>query len=587
MPAIQMPKWEADASVTHCNLCRNVFTFSRRKHHCRLCGKIYCQNCSNNQVRISRFYNYPQRICNGCYETIRDRSLQQRQEQFRFTEEYPEVPCSFNLIPDAVIIRILRFVPERNLLTDVALVSKHFHYLTNSNDLWKAVFFNHWAPQLVKSEMEGEEDEVEGLVVDLGRASAGDIEVYERYLKGSGSEGTIIRSPSMEEEEDGSVARMRVVYLDDDDFEEGHWKKLFKANIELDRRVKSTINYLPATAIGHILRYLSTQGPQEMLVARQVCRLWRELVDKHRLLQHACIASFACVWQPEGMCGMELGRHTVAVDAAVQWYGTKDFSALLPCREEGHRPQARTTPVHSEVRKLAVGSGSLVRLNAMLQHSGRAGANALDTANSSALHLAVRMQVPVAVDLLLAADADVNARCGGTGRTALQIALDTARGKQDTIVQLLLSAKADVSLQEYHLGETAIHQAVLRAPALLPLLLDGDGASTAMERKNSAGLSPMLYASSIGATSALQAMIEHSYSPGAELATDGRSALMLAASHGTPAMVQLLLQTSSDPGDEVRLVWRGQTAAGLARTHGKPATARILEEAERSRCAFM
>lgn len=538
-------------------------------------------------MRISRFYNYPQRICNGCFETIRDRSLQQRQEQFRFTEEYPEVPCNFNLIPDAVIIRILRFVPERNLLTEVAMVSKHFHYLTNSNDLWKALFFNHWAPQLVRSEMEGEEDEVEGLVVDLGRASSGDIDVYERYLKGSSKEGsppgTIIRSPSIEEEEDGSVARMRVVYLDDDDFEEGHWKKLFQANIELDRRVKSTINYLPASAIGHVLHFLSTKGVREMLVARQVCKLWRDLVDKHRLMQHSCVSSFGCVWQPEGPPSLDLGRHAVAVDATVQWYGTGDFSALLPTREGG---LVCTTAIHSEVRKLAVGSGSLVRLQAMLQHSGRAAANAIDTANSSALHLAVRMQVPVAVELLLAAGAEVDARCGGTGRTALQIALDTARGKQDTIVQLLLSAKADVSLEDYHLGETAIHMAVLRAPAMLPLLLVGEGAGAAMEQKNAAGVCPLLYACSVGAASGLQAMLAHSYSPTA-LSADGKSALMLAASHGTPAMVQALLEASSDPEKQARLTWRGQTAAGLARARGKPATARLLEEAEGRSCAIM
>ena len=501
------------------------------------------------------------------------------------------MPCNFNLIPDAVIIRILRFVPERNLLTEVALVSKHFHYLTNSNDLWKALFFNHWAPQLVRSEMDGDEDEVEGLVVDLGKASAGDIDVYERYLKGSNKEGsppgTIIRSPSMEEEEAGSIARTRVVYLDDDDFEEGHWKNLFKANIELDRRVKSTINYLPANAIAHILHCLCEKGAREMLVARQVCRLWRDLVDKHQLLHRACVASFGCVWQPEGAPGIELGRHAVAVDAAALWYGTGDFSTLLAAGEGGNERQALTTAVHSEVRKLAVGSGSVVRLNAMLQHSGRAAANAIDTANSSALHLAVRMQVPVAVDLLLAAGADANACCGGTGRTPLQIALDTAKGKQDPIVQLLLDAKADVSLQEHQLGETALHQAVLRAPGLLPSLLNGEGADAAMEQKNLAGLCPLLYACAIGALSAVQIMIDQSYSPDGLRSGDGRSALMLAATCGTPAMVQLVLDASSDREEEARLVWRGQTAASLARTHGMHTTARLLDDAEGSSCNIM
>jgi len=594
MPEIQMPKWESDDAVTNCNLCRNIFTFSRRKHHCRLCGKIFCQNCSNNQVRISRFYNYPQRICNGCFETIRDRSLQQRQEQFRFTEEYAEVPCNFNRIPDAVIIRILRFVPERNLLLDVALVSRHFHYLTNSNDLWKALFFNHWAPQLVRSEVDdGDGSYEEGLILDLGRASAGDVDVYERYLKGSRREGSppgaIIRTPSLDEDEDGAHARTRVVYLDDDDFDEGHWKKLFQSNIELDRRQLSTINYLPVSAVTHILRYLSATGVGEVLVARQVCRLWRDIVDSECLFSHACRSRFACAWQPEGgRSSLEWGRHAAAAAAAAKWYGTGDFSALLPGKAIGASATVQTTAVHSEIRKIAVAGASPARLSVMLQHSATAAANAVDSANSTALHLAVRMQVPAAVGLLLAAGADVNARGGGTGRTALHIALDTARGKKDPIVQLLLDAGADLSLQDYGLGETPLHKAVLGAPLLLPALLAGEGAADALQVRSREGLCPPLFACSVGAESALSAMLEHDPDQVLAAATaDGRNSLMLAASHGTLAMVRALLDANGHEGGLAAVRWRGKTAADCAREHGKEANARLLETAVGSGCAVM
>jgi hypothetical protein len=40
-------QWVADSTVTRCELCRLDFGVSRRKHHCRLCGHIFCQSCSD------------------------------------------------------------------------------------------------------------------------------------------------------------------------------------------------------------------------------------------------------------------------------------------------------------------------------------------------------------------------------------------------------------------------------------------------------------------------------------------------------------------------------------------------------------
>ncbi|KAJ1965572.1 Vacuolar protein-sorting-associated protein 27 [Dipsacomyces acuminosporus] len=59
------PEWE-DSSV--CQRCRTSFTFTNRKHHCRHCGKCFCQDCSSNSTPIPKFAIYdPVRVCHGCY----------------------------------------------------------------------------------------------------------------------------------------------------------------------------------------------------------------------------------------------------------------------------------------------------------------------------------------------------------------------------------------------------------------------------------------------------------------------------------------------------------------------------------------
>lgn len=44
--------WQFDDTADRCTSCRNSFNAINRKHHCRLCGKIFCGNCSQDKALI-------------------------------------------------------------------------------------------------------------------------------------------------------------------------------------------------------------------------------------------------------------------------------------------------------------------------------------------------------------------------------------------------------------------------------------------------------------------------------------------------------------------------------------------------------
>ena len=60
--------WIIDEEIRSCMICNQTFHFFLRKHHCRSCGNIICQKCSNNFVIIEEMYDLgEQRVCNMCY----------------------------------------------------------------------------------------------------------------------------------------------------------------------------------------------------------------------------------------------------------------------------------------------------------------------------------------------------------------------------------------------------------------------------------------------------------------------------------------------------------------------------------------
>uniref|UniRef100_A0A8C6Z771 RUN and FYVE domain-containing protein 1 n=1 Tax=Nothoprocta perdicaria TaxID=30464 RepID=A0A8C6Z771_NOTPE len=64
--------WLKDDEATHCKQCEKEFCLSRRKHHCRNCGDIFCNTCSSNELALPS-YPKPVRVCDTCHTLLLQR----------------------------------------------------------------------------------------------------------------------------------------------------------------------------------------------------------------------------------------------------------------------------------------------------------------------------------------------------------------------------------------------------------------------------------------------------------------------------------------------------------------------------------
>jgi len=142
------PVWMNDNEVSKCPVCSSNFTFTRRKHHCRACGRVVCASCSRNRSSLPAYQNI-ERVCDNCFSSIAknsqftkessslesEASLQEN-EQISYELEY--------LVEDtyAMSHSVLQLVMENRALIQrnfLAVFDGNFH-LSNSNT--DAIFRN-------------------------------------------------------------------------------------------------------------------------------------------------------------------------------------------------------------------------------------------------------------------------------------------------------------------------------------------------------------------------------------------------------------------------------------------------------------
>jgi NMD protein affecting ribosome stability and mRNA decay len=79
-----------DDNVMVCYECQVTFTTWTRRHHCRMCGQIFCYRCSANQIHAPSGDNL--RVCTHCFEYFKERRKVQLQNLQSLESEASETP---------------------------------------------------------------------------------------------------------------------------------------------------------------------------------------------------------------------------------------------------------------------------------------------------------------------------------------------------------------------------------------------------------------------------------------------------------------------------------------------------------------
>lgn len=121
-------KWVSDDSITECYSCHTIFRITKRKHHCRVCGKVFCYSCVLSEVIIPKNmindlpsgptsidYTLPVRVCAECSITVSNFRL--------FYEHVKKRICDFdlvkmtNMLNSSRISKLHQVSPELNAIT--------------------------------------------------------------------------------------------------------------------------------------------------------------------------------------------------------------------------------------------------------------------------------------------------------------------------------------------------------------------------------------------------------------------------------------------------------------------------------------
>ena len=85
-----LPRWQPDSEASECPICKRPFSLLFRRHHCRKCGRVVCNDCSPHRITIPRQFIVHPPDPNGQVQ-LRPQSTRASAETIDLTEDNERV----------------------------------------------------------------------------------------------------------------------------------------------------------------------------------------------------------------------------------------------------------------------------------------------------------------------------------------------------------------------------------------------------------------------------------------------------------------------------------------------------------------
>ena len=70
--AVNKESWQKDGDARVCSECREEFSMTRRRHHCRVCGKVFCSTCAEGIMEVLNTVTNKMEVVRACKKCVKD-----------------------------------------------------------------------------------------------------------------------------------------------------------------------------------------------------------------------------------------------------------------------------------------------------------------------------------------------------------------------------------------------------------------------------------------------------------------------------------------------------------------------------------
>ncbi|XP_054611578.1 zinc finger FYVE domain-containing protein 9 isoform X2 [Dunckerocampus dactyliophorus] len=89
------PIWVPDSQAPVCMRCDIKFTFTKRRHHCRACGKVFCATCCSLKCKLAYMDRKEARVCVTCHSALTSASTLESQVAISNQSPNPNNPAEY------------------------------------------------------------------------------------------------------------------------------------------------------------------------------------------------------------------------------------------------------------------------------------------------------------------------------------------------------------------------------------------------------------------------------------------------------------------------------------------------------------